>query len=268
MDSVVEHIDNEKSLMRITVLCYDESRTKQVAVGRALFNRYQPKLGVIAKVKPLFRILWDFKILNIFGKIFLMRYQKAYMALHKRRYRRKLKKQPAFSLSAERCKFFEDETNEKRKTMLYNGLSEKEYVAVTEKEPVFGHEILGLQVLSIEAGLLKTVVSFKEYFTGNYVTGAYHGGIMASLVDQTAGMSARSVVESDEQRVSTVDFNIDYLAPAPIFECLFCEARVVNGSDDIRKRGLILVEASCWTETSTDIIGVASLTFNVYDRKR
>jgi uncharacterized protein (TIGR00369 family) len=200
------------------------------------------------------------------------------MALHKRKSRRKQKLLPKYSIQEERekhrCSAVSSASASASASgalaaQLYNGLTEEEFIAVAEEEPVFGHRVLGLRVLSIAPGVFTTVMPFKDYFTGNFVTGVQHGGVTASLVDQTAGMCARSVVQDPEQRVSTVNFSIDYLAPAPCFEHIICEARVVSGQSEHSEAsgGLIFVDAVCWNESRTVVIGVAKLTFNVYTRK-
>ena len=294
LDAFVEFIDDDKDLLFTTVVCYDSKRSKQVAVGRAVFNRYTPKLGVLDNVRPFFRMLWDNKPLNFLGKSFLEHYQSLHMIVHKRNFERKQKLFPKFSIEAEREKYrCSGNSNTCSEAKVYNGLTEEEFIAVTEEEPVFGHRVLGMRVLSIAPGLLTTVMPFRASFMGNFVTGAQHGGVSAALVDQTAGMCARSAVTDDQQRVSTVDFSIDYLAPAPCFEHIVCEARVVSGHDAQQHIGgnsrlsdadpsggggdggrgtprgeLIFVETTCWNENRSTIISVSKLTFNVYTRRR
>jgi uncharacterized protein (TIGR00369 family) len=277
LDAVVEHIDDEKHMLRTTVICYDGDRSKQIAVGRAMFNRYTPKLGMIDNIRPAFRMLWDIKSLNFIGKAILNCYQSLSMFLHKRKFKKIQEKLPKFSIQEEREKNSHTLIGT-GDTELFNGMTEEEFIVMAETEPVFGDKVLGLRVLSLAPGLITTAMPYKDYFTGNFVTAALHGGVMAGLVDQTAGMCARSVVRDKEQRVSTVNFSIDYLAPAKCFEHMVCEARVVSGQsdpDDSSSSGggnsreeLIFVDATCWNECKTKVIGVAKLTFNVYNRKR
>lgn len=276
LDAVVEHIDDENHMLRATVVCYDSTRSKQVAVGRALFNRYTPKLGPMEHVKPWFWLLWGNPSLNFIAKNFFDAYKVVCMYLHERKFQRKTKSLPSFSIEDERANAVLRRTQSSSSTTstggggacssqrTYNGLTEEQFIHVAEKDPVFGEKVLGLRVLSIAPGECVSAIAYKDCFTGNFVTAAMHGGVMAALIDQTAGMCARSVVEDVDQRVSTVDLSVDYLAPAKCFEHIICEARVASGvSGDA---SLIFVDAICWNEGRTVVIGVAKLTFNVYQQ--
>jgi uncharacterized protein (TIGR00369 family) len=266
LDAIVEHIDDEKNLLRTTVVCYDSNRTKQVAVGRALFNRYTPKLGVMENVKPFFRKMWGNPSLSFIAKYCFDKYKVGLTYLHKKKHQRESKEFQKFCIADERAKFLADHPG--CKDMLYNGLTWDEYIKIAELEPVFGDKVLGLRVLSSASGECTSAIPFKDCFMGNFVTAAMHGGVMAALIDQTAGMCARSVVEDKKRRVSTVNFSVDYLAPAKCFEHIICETKVVNVDvSEIDSRDLIYVGATCWNEQRTVVIGVAKLTFNVYKRQ-
>lgn len=272
LDAVMEHIDDEKNLLRTTVVCYDGARTKRIAVGRGLFNRYPPKLGVMENVKPLARHLWATPSLNFLARYMFDKYKVGLIYLNRRKHHRKTKSLPSFSIDDERKKYdLECESHATTNDgQLYNGLTKEEYIHVTEKEPVFGDKVLGIRVLAMSHGQCITAIPFKDSFMGNFVTSAMHGGVMASLMDQTAGMCARSVVKDEQKRVSTVNFSIDYLAPAKCFEHIICEARVVsdNAQEEVEDgRELVFVEATCWNESKTIVTGVGKLTFNVYRRQ-
>ena len=85
---------------------------------------------------------------------------------------------------------------------------------------------LGITVERMEHGVAELRLPFREEFLGDASRPAIHGGVISTLVD-TAGVVAAYTQLTPDDRLSTVDLLIDFLAPATRDE-LRAEARVVR----------------------------------------
>jgi len=78
-----------------------------------------------------------------------------------------------------------------------------------EKVPF--HKTLGITVKSISFDRVQLGFKMRDDFVGNYVRGTLHGGVIASVVDITAGLAAfvglqkKLSEESLEKKLSRID---------------------------------------------------------------
>lgn len=72
---------------------------------------------------------------------------------------------------------------------------------------------------------------FKVRTEHNQQDGFVHAGVIATMADHTAGYSAYTLV-SDEQRILTIEFKINYLRPA-VGEEIVCRSTVINSGRTI-----------------------------------
>lgn len=73
---------------------------------------------------------------------------------------------------------------------------------------------LGLRVERIERGRADIRLPYRDEHVGDVLRPALHGGVVAALVDATAGAAAFTRARPVD-RMSTLDIRIDYLRPAP-----------------------------------------------------
>jgi len=90
---------------------------------------------------------------------------------------------------------------------------------------------------------------------------AAHGGVVAALVDGGLGVGALSAVHKDNKIVSTIEFKINYLAPALLNDQLVARAKVVQQG----KRILIVNCDVICLNRDNKLIAMAMGTFNAYD---
>ena len=86
---------------------------------------------------------------------------------------------------------------------------------------------LGMEVLELGSGTCRVRIPWREELVGDAKRGAIHGGVLSALADTTGGAACLTLLESREDRLSTVDLRVDYLRRAPKAE-LWCEAKVVR----------------------------------------
>ena len=85
---------------------------------------------------------------------------------------------------------------------------------------------LGIRVAALGEGSCRLELPFREEFIGDPLRRALHGGVISTLADTAGGFAVWTRVGA-EDRVSTIDLRVDYLAPgAP--DLLIAEATVVR----------------------------------------
>ncbi|NQU57968.1 MAG: PaaI family thioesterase [Rhodospirillales bacterium] len=82
---------------------------------------------------------------------------------------------------------------------------------------------LGLTITSLAPGKASLSLGYQDRLAGNPETGVVHGGVISTLLDTIAGLTAMSAVPATTP-VATLDLRIDYLKPARPGMTIFAEA--------------------------------------------
>lgn len=93
---------------------------------------------------------------------------------------------------------------------------------------------------------------------------AAHGGVIAALMDGVLGVAALSAVEKDNLAVSTIEFKINYLAPALLHDVLL-------GIGKVEQQGKRLIVTSgdiVCTNRNNIVVAKAMGTFNSYPAEK
>lgn len=111
-----------------------------------------------------------------------------------------------------------------------------EYLTLIEQAIPF-NKFLGIQLDRMDDGFVRLVLPFRPEFIGDPFRPALHGGVISTLIDVCGGMAVWTKITL-EDRVSTIDLRVDYLAPG-LGESLIAEASVVRvgnrvGVTDVR----------------------------------
>jgi len=128
---------------------------------------------------------------------------------------------------------------------------------------------IGIDLLDYETGEAVTSFDMKPDLVGNPVAGILHGGVTASVIDLTGGLSALlscaryhqnkplEVIEKKLVSSATIDMRVDYLRPGKgdSFKCL---SRVIRAGSRIVVAKIDLyndTEVRIATGTATYLIG-------------
>lgn len=95
-----------------------------------------------------------------------------------------------------------------------------------DKIPFNAH--LGMRVDVLRRGECVLRIPFADFLIGDPFRPAVHGGVISTLADTAGGAACFSLLESPNDRVSTVDMRIDYLRPGPPSADLLCRATVLR----------------------------------------
>lgn len=115
---------------------------------------------------------------------------------------------------------------------------------------------LGMDFKILEAGKAEYRLTPKE--SHEALKGMTHGGVLAGMMDGVLGVAALSVVAHEGKYVATVEFKINYLAPAVTGETILGIGEV------IKKGGKILVVEGKIYNSKNELIATALGTFRAY----
>jgi len=128
---------------------------------------------------------------------------------------------------------------------------------------------IGIDLLDYETGDAVTSFNMKKDLVGNPIAGILHGGVTASVIDLTGGLSALlscakyhqnkslEVIEKKLVSSATIDMRVDYLRPGKgaSFKCL---SRVIRAGSRIVVAKIDLyndIDIRIATGTATYLIG-------------
>lgn len=117
---------------------------------------------------------------------------------------------------------------------------------------------LGMDFKIIEPGLIHYFLKIKPLHLAT--SKAAHGGVISALMDGVLGIAALSIVVEEKKAVSTVEFKINFLAPALLNDDLM-------GIGKVEQKGnrLIITSGDIFCTNRNNItIAKAIGTFNAY----
>lgn len=83
---------------------------------------------------------------------------------------------------------------------------------------------LGIKLVSLESGICKLSIPFRQELLGDFRRGAVHGGVISTLIDTCGGFAVWSMCKVTD-KIATIDLRVDYLKPA-LSADLVAESRV------------------------------------------
>ena len=126
----------------------------------------------------------------------------------------------------------------------------------------FFGKFLGMEFRIISEGVVEYYLTIKKDHLAT--PNAAHGGVISSLVDAALGVAGLSLVCTDNQVVSTVEYKLNFLSPALLNDQLVAKARV-------EQRGKRILITSCdviCINRENKMIAKALGTFNAYDASK
>lgn len=94
------------------------------------------------------------------------------------------------------------------------------------------HQTLGLVLEDVELGHAKVKIPFKPELVGDPRIQAIHGGVIASAMDAAGGIAGSTTLTSMEDKISTIDFRVDFLRSARACD-LWVEGTVTRSGNRI-----------------------------------
>ena len=124
---------------------------------------------------------------------------------------------------------------------------------------------LGLRVDALSRGRAVLRVPWKTELTGDASRPAVHGGVLSMLIDTAGGAACFAMLDSDEDRVSTVDLRVDYLRPGPAAD-LVCEAEVIRLGNRVAVTRARVYSVERPTDGDGDPVALGQAVYNIVRR--
>lgn len=120
-------------------------------------------------------------------------------------------------------------------------------------------KLIGMDFMIIEPGL----INYHLKINSNHLAtpNSAHGGLIASLVDATLGVAGLSAVYEQNKVVSTIEYKLNFLAPALLNDELKAIGKVEQKGNRIL---VISCDVFCINRNNL-LIAKALGTFNAYD---
>ena len=114
----------------------------------------------------------------------------------------------------------------------------KEFLGLIQEIIPF-NKFLGITVDEAREGYVRLQLPYRAEYIGDASRPALHGGVISTLIDTCGGFAVWTQLRI-EDRVSTIDLRVDYLAPgAP--EPLYADGTVVRVGNRVG-----VVDVRCW----------------------
>ncbi|BCW90643.1 hypothetical protein sos41_38160 [Alphaproteobacteria bacterium SO-S41] len=93
-------------------------------------------------------------------------------------------------------------------------------------------DALGMTLVEIGDGSAVAKIAYAEHLIGNPDTGVVHGGVITSLLDNTAGLAVQARLQS-LGGIATLDLRIDYMKPAVAGEDIYAFVECYRATSSI-----------------------------------
>ncbi|PWH81429.1 PaaI family thioesterase [Brumimicrobium oceani] len=119
---------------------------------------------------------------------------------------------------------------------------------------------LEMELEVLEEGQAKYIIEIKEKHLATPI--AAHGGVVAGLIDGTLGVAALTIAGKNNNVVSTVELQVNYLKPVKLGDVLTSVGKVISAG-----KRLLYVEAGVTNQDGV-LVAKASGTFNAYPAEK
>nr|WP_299203567.1 PaaI family thioesterase [uncultured Brumimicrobium sp.] len=120
--------------------------------------------------------------------------------------------------------------------------------------------LLEMELEVLKEGEVKYTLEIKEKHLATPI--AAHGGVIAGLIDGTLGVAALTIAGKNQNVVSTVELQVNYLKPVRMGDHLVSIGKVISAG-----KRLLYVEASVINQDDV-LVAKASGTFNAYPAEK
>lgn len=139
--------------------------------------------------------------------------------------------------------------------------SEKNLIEKYIENNFFG-KLIGMDFKIISDGVVDYFITIKKDHLAT--PNAAHGGVIATLIDAALGVAGLSSVYKENKVVSTIEYKLNYLAPALLNDQLVAKAKV-------EQKGNRLLIISCdvfCINRENKLIAKSLGTFNAYNAEK
>ncbi|MCX8080010.1 MAG: PaaI family thioesterase [Bacteroidia bacterium] len=122
-------------------------------------------------------------------------------------------------------------------------------------------KLLGMHFTILEPGVLDYFIKIGSQHLAT--PHAAHGGLISSLADGAQGVCALSAVCADNQVVSTLQLNIQFLSGPSIGDELVAKATITK-----RGKRIAFTRCEIFNRTKNEMVAISTATFNIYPAEK
>ena len=123
----------------------------------------------------------------------------------------------------------------------------------------FFGKLVGMEFKVISEGVVEYFMTIRQDHLATPV--AAHGGVVSTLIDAALGVAGLSAVQAQNKVVSTIEYKVNFLAPAHLNDQLVAKAKVEQKGNRI-----LVISCDVFCINREDKLIAKSIgTFNAYD---
>ena len=75
------------------------------------------------------------------------------------------------------------------------------------------NKVVGFKLLEVKENFVSIFIPYRPELIGDVRRGSIHGGVIATAMDAVGGAAGITTLKHFEDKLSTIDLRVDYLAP-------------------------------------------------------
>jgi uncharacterized protein (TIGR00369 family) len=75
------------------------------------------------------------------------------------------------------------------------------------------NKVVGFKLLEVKENFVSILIPYRPELIGDVRRGSIHGGVIATAMDAVGGAAGITTLKHFEDKLSTIDLRVDYLAP-------------------------------------------------------
>ena len=98
------------------------------------------------------------------------------------------------------------------------------------------NKVIGFKLLEVRENFVSLLIPYRPELIGDVRRSSIHGGVIATAMDTVGGAAAITTLKHENDKLSTIDLRVDYLAPGQARDLITEGAIVKSGSKVIFTR--------------------------------
>jgi len=94
------------------------------------------------------------------------------------------------------------------------------------------HKVIGFKLIEVRENFVSLLIPYKPELIGDPRRGSIHGGVIATAMDAVGGAVGISTLRHYEDKLSTIDLRVDYLAPG-LAKDIITEGTIVKSGNKV-----------------------------------
>ncbi len=94
------------------------------------------------------------------------------------------------------------------------------------------NKIIGFKLIEVRENFVSLLIPYRPELIGDVRRGSIHGGVIATAMDTVGGAAGITTLKHFDDKLSTIDLRVDYLAPGQAKD-LICEGTIVKSGSKV-----------------------------------